>query len=397
MTDTPEQYLARILELARPVESETVPLCRALGRFLAEDVIAPWPVPNFDNSAMDGYAVRAGDAVAGARLRVIGDAPAGATCVPAVKPGTAVRIMTGAPVPPGADAVVKVEDTGQDPGPGALPATVKIVHRVASGQNIRSAGEDISAGARALGAGLRITPAVIASLASLGVADVAVRIRPRVGIMTTGTELVEVGASLGVGQIPDSNLHMTAALATAWGADVVGCMHVPDSPDIFRATCTDLAQQSDVLVTSGGVSAGAFDVVKESLDDMTFTKVAMQPGKPQGFGRFKDTVFLGFPGNPVSCYVSAQLFLRPLLRRMAGADTNHTVVQIPAGSNWRSPLGRTQFVPAMIIDGAVIPTHVQAGGSHLVASLAATTALAVVPAGQDDVRAGDSLDVILID
>ena len=174
-------------------------------------------------------------------------------------------------------------------------------------------------------------------------------------------------------------------------------MHVPDSPDIFRATCTDLAQQSDVLVTSGGVSAGAFDVVKESLDDMTFTKVAMQPGKPQGFGRFKDTVFLGFPGNPVSCYVSAQLFLRPLLRRMAGADTNHTVVQIPAGSNWRSPLGRTQFVPAMIIDGAVIPTHVQAGGSHLVASLAATTALAVVPAGQDDVRAGDSLDVILID
>lgn len=281
---TVEEYLDRVVALATPLPSEPCPVGSGFGRVLDEDVVARFAVPPFDNSAMDGFAVRAADVTAGpTRLRVVGDIPAGAASAPTVGAGEAARIMTGAPMPPGADAVVMVEDTDQEQGDVPLPESVAVVP-VAAGKNVRRAGEDVAVGDLVLRAGERWTPAAAGAASSIGYATVRLRRRPKVAVLATGTELVAPGEPIGFGQIPDSNSVLIAGLVERFGGEVVCARAVSDDVEDFRAALAEAAE-ADVIVTSGGVSVGAFEVVRQVVEgDIEFVKVAMQPGKPQACG-----------------------------------------------------------------------------------------------------------------
>ncbi len=296
----------------------TVPLLNATGLVLAEPVAALHNVPPFANSAMDGYAVRAEDVKeVPATLTIVEDLPAGHVATATVQPGTAVKIMTGAPIPDGADAVVQVEY--------AEPAgrTVSIRVSVPAGTNLRAVGGDVRKGARVFEAGVRLGAAHLGVLASLGVADPLVRRRPRVAILSTGDEVMppDVGA-LEPGQIRDSNRMVLNSLLLELGAEVVDLGIVRDDADLLRSTLEAAAADADAIITSGGVSMGEYDLVKTILGDLgqiNFWQVAMQPGKPFAFGLLDETPFFGLPGNPVSVMVSFEQFARPALLHMMGA------------------------------------------------------------------------------
>ncbi|WNB87241.1 gephyrin-like molybdotransferase Glp [Cellulomonas sp. ATA003] len=325
MRTVPEHRRAA-LALVRPLPVTHVPIAEADGLVLAEDVVAPEALPRWDNSAMDGYAVRAADVAAATAdspvgLRVLADLPAGSEAEPEVTAGTAARIMTGAPVPPGADAVVPVEVT--DGG----TVHVLVTAPAAPGAHVRRAGEDLAAGDPVLAAGALLGPAQVSAAASVGRGTLAVHRRPRVAVLSTGSELVTPGQPLRRGQIPDSNSYLLAALVRAAGCDAVRLGAVPDDAPTLRALLAgwDDAppdERVDAVISSGGVSMGAYDVVKEVLADdagMEFVAVAMQPGKPQGIGRLPGgTPVLALPGNPVSAFVSFHVFVRPVLHRLRG-------------------------------------------------------------------------------
>lgn len=413
-----EEHLTAVVALATPVPAEEIPISAAGGRVLAEDLVARLAVPPFDNSAMDGFAVRAADLtltspepgstmtspepVEGIELEVVGDIPAGAAELPPVGPGQAVRIMTGAPLPAGADAVVPVEATDQPLGDVPLPATVRVIEPVSAGRHIRRAGEDVAPGDPVLSAGQVMTPAAVSAAISVGHGSVLVRRRPRVAVLSTGTELVAPGTSPGIGQIPDSNSALLAGLAERFGAEVVLARAVSDEPDEFRRALVE-AGGADAVVTSGGVSVGAFEVVRQVTEgQVDFVTVAMQPGKPQGRGMVRvgdgrQVPMLALPGNPVSVFVSAWVFLRPLVARLAGTDAPWRSLRVAVAQGWRTPPGRRQYAPVVFESGAVRSTHRLGSGSHLVASLPAAQGLAVVPAEVDEVAAGDELEVFLID
>lgn len=404
---TVEEQLEVVLAQVRQRPPVTVPLDDAHGLTLASDARAAVAVPVFDNSAMDGFAVRWAD-VAGATpehpvtLRVVADIPAGSALDPAVGPGEAARIMTGAPTPTDADAIVPFEDTA-----GGLADSLEtaLVLRAPHAQNahIRRAGADITAGAVVLAAGTLVGPRQLAALASAGIAHVDVAPRPRIAIVSTGSELVAPGTSLQRGQIPESNGILLAGLAAEAGAEVVLRRVVDDEgdgPAAAVAEARDLGAAA--IVFSGGVSAGAYEVVKQSLDGaMEFTKVAMQPGKPQGFGATADGMLMfGLPGNPVSAAVSFEVFVRPALLRMQGRDGIHRPRrQLPAGAAWRTPPGRRQYLPAVIdrTDPAcpvVRPATAGGSGSHLSVGLGSAEAYAIVPAEVEQVSAGDLIDIM---
>ncbi|WP_255315455.1 molybdopterin molybdotransferase MoeA [Trueperella pecoris] len=423
---TPEDYRALVFANLRPqrLGTEVVALSEALGRTLANDAVAALCVPPFDNSAMDGFAVCVEDFVgegpwvfsvvaeiaagsAGPADPGVGDLgtgdlnAAGANPAPAVSLPRAARIMTGAPMPRWADAVVKVEDTDAPAGASALPKTVTVSVAPRAGQNVRRAGEDLAAGATALPAGSVLGARSLSALASVGFGEVEVVARPRVAVLATGSELAEPGQPLGPGMIPDSNSTLIAMLVREAGGEPTLVRTVADTAEAFgRALPTGV----DLIVTSGGVSMGAFDPVKEYglAQGWTFAKVAMQPGKPQGHGVADGTPVLALPGNPVSVAVSFRLFVRPFLARLLGredlADADPSARQVPAGAAWKSPSGRRQFVAARIVrdsgDDAVVPVHALGSGSHLVASLHYAQVMAVVPAEQEEVRVGDLLTVI---
>lgn len=389
--------------LTEPLPTETVPLAEAEGRVLAVDVQSRLAVPPFDNSAMDGFAVRAAD-VHGApvTLEVIGDIPAGASSAPSVGEGQAARIMTGAPMPDGADAVVPVERTDQPRGEAPLPERVEIREGVEIRANVRMRGENTNPGDPALPASTLLTPAALASLASAGFGEVEVYRRPRVAVITTGDELAPAGEELSFGQIPDSNTYLAAGLARRWGADVTGTFHATDDPADFRRILDEAAADADLILTTGGVSVGAFDVVRAVISDAEYQPVAMQPGKPQACGRITTdsghtAVFLGLPGNPVSVFVSAWVFLREAL----GAFTNRHIpwrkLRFPAATGWRTPVGRRQYLPVIVGEDAVTPAHRLGSGSHLIASLVLADGLAVVPPEHGEVSEGDVVDVYLVD
>ncbi|MEU5049554.1 gephyrin-like molybdotransferase Glp [Streptomyces sp. NPDC021096] len=419
-----DEHLDDILGKIRPLEPIELQLLDAQGCVLVEDITVPAALPPFDNSSMDGYAVRAAD-VEGASeqfpavLTVVGDIAAGSGERTAVGPGEAVRIMTGAPVPPGAEAVVPVEwtdgGTGGGPvtamaaGPGTNGAGGEVrVHRPAAPRaHIRARGSDVGAGEIALKAGTVLGPARIGLLAAIGRATVKVRPRARVVILSTGSELVPPGEQLAAGQIHDSNSFMLTACARDAGAIAYRVGAVEDDPHTLCATLEDQLIRADAVVTSGGVSVGAYDVVKEALSGLTgeegsvaFRRLAMQPGKPQGFGRIGPdrTPLFALPGNPVSSYVSFELFVRPALRALMGLEPfadRRTVRAVCAEGVESSPEGRRQYLRGHYADGTV--TTVGGAGSHLVKALADANALIVVPEDATCVPPGTELDVVLLD
>lgn len=308
----------QVLAALPALPTQAVSIEEALGLALRESAVATHPVPPFANSAMDGYAVRAADvASVPAKLEVIEDVPAGSVATRVVESGTAIKIMTGAPMPSGANAVVRVEDTQQ------AGTTVTISIGVPEGASVRSAGGDVESGTVVVEQGVRLTPAHIGVLANIGQATVQVGRRPRVAVASTGDELVAVdGPPLGPGQIRDSNRPMLIAMLRDLGAEVIDLGRIPDDEKRLTATLHRGAHEADVVVTSGGVSMGEYDLVKAvlgELGDIDFWQVAMQPAKPFAFGRLDETPFFGLPGNPVSSFVAFEQFVRPALLHMMGA------------------------------------------------------------------------------
>ncbi|MEU9145915.1 gephyrin-like molybdotransferase Glp [Streptomyces sp. NPDC048349] len=431
-----DEHLADVLATVRPLEPIELQLLDAQGCVLVEDVTVPVALPPFDNSSMDGYAVRTAD-VQGASeefpavLTVIGDVAAGSGELPTVGPGEAARIMTGAPLPPGAEAVVPVEWTDGGTGGGAAsgmsPASAAPegaggevrVHRPAEARaHVRSRGSDVQAGDLALAAGTVLGPPQIALLAAIGRGAVRVRPRPRVVVLSTGSELVQPGEALASGTIYDSNSFALAAAARDAGAIAYRVGAVADDADTLRATIEDQLIRADLLVTTGGVSVGAYDVVKEALSSVgsgdagaedvagggiDFRKIAMQPGKPQGFGTIgpDHTPLLALPGNPVSSYVSFELFVRPAIRALMGlpeSEVGRPSVRavLKADKALGSPAGRRQFLRGKYDAESGTVSPVGGSGSHLIAALAHADSLMVVPEDVTSVEPGSELEVVLL-
>ncbi|WP_028051161.1 gephyrin-like molybdotransferase Glp [Cellulomonas sp. URHD0024] len=390
-----DEHRAVALALAVPLEPVERGLGELDGMVLTQDVRSADYLPRWDNSAMDGYAVRAADVTPGATLRVVAELAAGSGDEPVVDAGTAARIMTGAPVPDGADAVVPVEDTDG----GTDQVTIAVVPGL--GAHIRRAGEDAVPGDLVVAAGTTLGPAHIAAIASVGHASALVHRRPRVAVVSTGDELVPPGTPLLRGQLPDSNSWLLAAAVREAGGTPVRLGPVADDPEALHALLVGL-EDVDLIVTSGGVSMGAYDVVKAALADepgVEFVQVAVQPGKPQGLGRLPNgTPIVTLPGNPVSSFASFELFVRPALRRMAGhGDVERPTVTAISDDAWTTPPGRAQVMPVRFVSDGGHPHIVRAtgrgSGSHLVARLALAEGLAVIPASIDGVAVGDRLSV----
>jgi len=397
---TVDEHLAEVLSVVQPLAPLELSLLDAHGCILAEDVVAKGPVPSFDNASMDGYAVRVADlATVPVTLPVTGDVAAGPASPLRVQPGLCVRIMTGAVMPAGADAVVPVEWTD-----GGV-AQVRIDRRPDAGAYVRRAGEDVVAGEVVLTDGSHLGSAQVGLAAAVGRSRLLVRPRPRVVVVSTGSELVEPGAPLAAGQIPDSNSIALTAAAVEAGAIAYRVGIVPDDPRRLLATLEDQLVRADVLITSGGVSVGAYDVVKEVLSrigTVGFHKVAMQPGMPQGFGTIgpESTPVFGLPGNPVSALVSFEAFVRPALRRMLGAQViERPRVSARTTAELRSPVGKRSFLRVWVEvrDGARVVSPVSGPGSHLIAGMARANALAVVPEDVERVADGSPVEVMLLE
>lgn len=400
LTDV-DQYAATIRALlGRPAATE-VPLADADGLVLAADLVAQVPLPTFDNSAMDGYAVRHADLAPSGptTLPVAADIPAGRTDVPPLAPGTAARIMTGAPVPDGADTIVQVELTDA-PQTGAAPAEVTVTEPVPLGRHIRPQGEEADAGDVLLPAGTVLAPAALGLAAAAGHPSVPAYRRPVVLVLSTGSELVTPGEPLRPGQIYESNSVMLVSALQRIGARARALTLVADDVPAFTERLTAEAAGADLIITSGGVSAGAYEVVKEALSgSVEFTKVAMQPGMPQGCGRFGDTPIITLPGNPVSVFVSFEAFVRPALLAWMGAEDTERpgFLGTWAGPAQPSPAGKRQFLRGVcdVPSGEVVP--VGTPPSHMLASLARANCLVVVPAETTSLAAGDEVEIWLLD
>jgi len=399
-----DDHLARILAAIEPLPAYPQPLMEALGLPVAEDVVAPINLPSFDNSAMDGYAVRHEDVVTASgespvHLPVVGEIGAGQAQLVAMSPGTAVKIMTGAPVPAGADTVVPYEWTDRG------IAQVRIERAPSYAQHVRPAGDDVQVGDVLVSEGTVLGPRHIGLLAAVGRASVLSRPRPRVVVISTGSELREPGTQLGHDSIYDGNSFLLAAAARRAGAIAYRVGIVPDEPRAFLDALDDQLVRADLVVTSGGVSQGDFDVVKEALaplGSVWFGGVAMQPGKPQGFGKLGEdgTPIFTLPGNPVSSYISFEMFVLPAIRKLMGRTPYaRPTVSARLTHDLRSPDGRRQFARAEYSVDKAGPavTPVGGHGSHLIGDLAQSDALVVVPEGVAQVAAGEQVQVLRLD
>jgi molybdopterin molybdotransferase len=364
---------------------------------LSDDVVATVSLPVFDNSAMDGYAVRADDVASATtdhpvKLPVAEDIPAGRIEIPTLEPGTAHRIMTGAPIPAGATAIVPVEatDGGTD--------VVRINAPSVEGRHIRRAGEDVAAGSTVLRAGQVVTPAVVGLAAALGLDKLRVIPRQRVLIISTGSELVSPGTPLRPGQIYESNSPMLAAAIRDAGAEVVATAAASDAVAEFTALLDRYAAESDLIITSGGVSAGAYEVVKDAFgragdQGVEFVKVAMQPGMPQGAGRVADTPIVTLPGNPVSSLVSFEVFIRPALRAAMGLPAHRPRRSAVLTETLTAPAGKRQFRRGVF--DAAAGTAVSHGppASHHLGWLPSANCLLDVPAEVTEIPAGSAVQI----
>ena len=414
-----EDALERILDLCPPLPAETKPVGDAVGQVLAAPVIAPFDIPPHDNTAMDGYAVQAASTGGAAedspvRLDVIGELAAGALYDGRVGPGQAVRIMTGAPMPDGADSIVPFEETDETGlrAPGqqhAAIADVGILKAAAPGANIRRSGEDVREGDRVLEAGALLRGPEIAVLASLGVAEAAVIRRPRVAIVSTGDELLQPGESPAPGKIYDSNSWGLAALVRQYGGEPVRCGIARDSVEALTAVINGAIGNADLLITSAGVSRGDFDVVKEVLaneGEIAFWTVRMKPGKPLAFGRFtapggRAVPHIGLPGNPVSSLLAFELFGRPAIHRLMGrAPQPRPVIRAVADEDIVNTDMRRIYARATVHRGGDGRWHARLTGpqgSGVLTSMALANGYAVCPEDAERVRAGEECDVIMVD
>lgn len=393
--------LETVLRAMRPLGAERVPIADALGRVIVEDVVAPRDLPPWDNSSVDGYAVVAAD-LAGATperpvgLRVGEEIPAGRMPEHKVAPGSAARIMTGAPMPAGADAVVMVEDTAPE-GDRVLVRTP-----VERGESVRARGQDVRAGTVVIPAGRRARPAEVGMLASLGRAAVSVGRRPRVGILATGDELADLGDAERPDRIFDANSYAVAAQAAEAGGVAVLLGIARDRPDDLRERLRSL-DGLDLLVVCGGVSVGKFDFVRDVLTElgmvMEFWRVAMKPGSPMAFGSVRGTPVFGLPGNPVSSMVTFEVFVRPALLRMAGAaDLGRPIVAAELDAPIDKARGKTHFVRGRLLrEGSrvrVTPTGSQDSG--VLTSMVKATGLIVLPRDAERAERGQVVDVRLL-
>jgi molybdopterin molybdotransferase len=389
-----EEARGEVLSAVTLLGRERVSIRASLGRILADDVISPEDVPPFANSAMDGFAVRGADVVAaGSVLQVIGDLPAGSRSDLVVGPGQAIRIMTGAPMPAGADTVVRVEETLSE------GSKVTVNTAVDMGTAVRPAGGDVTRGQTVFTAGTRLTPMHVGVLSTVGVAEPVVIARPRVAFMSTGDELTPVGEDLGPGAIRDSNRPMLGALLEETGVETVDLGIVRDDPRALRAAL-DRGAETDVVISTGGVSMGDYDVTKLVLQGdarVDFWQVAIQPAKPFAFGRIGSALFFGLPGNPVSVLVSFEQFARPALLKMQGArHIFRPRLVARAGETLDTDPEKTVFVRVRVeglAEGE--PTVVKAGGqaSNVLSATAAADGFAVVPRGTGTIEAGEEVSV----
>jgi len=404
-----DDALSRILSHFKPVETENVPLAEAANRVLGQDIAAETDLPLFDNSSMDGFAVRSEDS-AGAndtaprRLRVIADIPAGSSPAITLGAGEAARIMTGAQMPAGADAVVPVEDTDYETRDAGSPAPgqVGIRKAVNPGSNVRPRGMDVQKDDIVLHRGRAITVQDVGLLAMLGWAHVPVHRKPRVAFFSSGDELLSVDAPLEPGKIRDSNSYMLAAMIRSAGAEVVKLGVARDSFESLKALLDQVTdQQANLILSSAGVSVGAYDFVKDAIEadgKMDFWRVNMRPGKPLAFGEYKGIPFIGLPGNPVSAFVGFEVFVRPALGRVAGLpDGDRRTVRVRCEEPIDSD-GRQSYLRATVREeeGVLHARLTGHQGSGNLLSLVQADALLIIPAGVKCVPAGQEVNAWLL-
>jgi molybdopterin molybdotransferase len=398
------EHAAAVAELLQPLRSpgrtEVLPLREALGRGLVGDVTAPISLPPFANSQMDGYAIRSADLPDGGELRVMPPVPAGANPA-ALKQGMAAPIMTGAMLPEGADAVVPIERAVPDrflpnTEQAAEHATVRLPEAT-PGTYVRETGSDVRAGETALAAGTFLGPAQLGLLAALGIPEVTVYRAVTVLLVTTGDEVVEPGQDLPAGKIYDSNGTLLEAAMRQAGLEVRRAGIVTDNPERLRELLRAEGAAVDLIVTTGGVSKGAYEVVRQAMEDqpVEFLHVAMQPGGPQGIGSFEGRPFLGFPGNPVSCLVSFEMFLRPVLGGLLGTPAPRLPLRARLGQPLTSPEQKHQVRRGTLKPGVTV--ELQGGeSSHLMHALAGSNVLVHVPQGVAALEAGAEVEVWML-
>lgn len=404
-----DHAIARILDVFQPLPAEIVPLLDSLGRVLAADILADMDSPPFANSSMDGYAVRAKDTQGAdeqqpARLRVVMDIPAGTTPDGAISHGEAARIMTGAPMPDGADAVVPVELTDQGWRSGdnpPLPDFVSVYKTVEPGSAVRPRGEDFAFGDVVLSALTPLRPQEMGILAALGIATVPVIRQPRVVILSTGDELLEVDAPLETGKIRDANGYTLYGLVKLYGGEPIRLPIIRDTLDDARARFYEaLSYQPDIILSSAGVSVGTFDVVRAVLEEMgaiNFWRVNLRPGKPLAFGHIEGVPFLGLPGNPVSAMVTFDVFVRPALLKLTSQPDAVPTVTAILGEDVRSD-GRRSYVRVRLHrDGdALIATTTGTQSSGALTSMVKADGLIILPEGVTLAKVGESFSVRLL-
>lgn len=411
MALVPQEHLAWILERIPCTPTRLLPLGEALGLILAEDLTAGHPLPLWANSAMDGYAVQAQQTTGACAqdpvsFSLVGEVAAGSAWDPPLGPGQAVRIMTGAPLPSQADAIVRVESTVGDDGPGSWASDhVQVVQSVVPGQEVRQRGEDVQTGQLLATAGDRLTAVRISALAAAGIFEVTVRMPPKVAVLVTGAELQPLGAPLGRGQIPESNSLLIQGLLTEAGISEIGMYRCPDDVTEVRARLAELGASYDVIVSTGGVGPGTKDVMRLALEEeprVQAVRVAVRPGQPQCTGPLQSGAFIfALPGNPVSAAVSFELFVRPALHAMQGrSQLQRAQLTATAAVSWRGTYGRLQVLPVAFEPGEelrCIPAVSAQRISHSVGGFGAAQGYALIGPERGDVSVGERVSVIRID